>query len=274
MSRVPPIKALLAETLAGWGRHLDPQLAAAIAFFSSLALPPLLALILAAAEALFGSASVQEFVFSRIASTVGPDAARLLTSAISASRVTGGRDVAAIVGVVGLLVAATGLVFQAQAALGHVFEWKRESGLRHTVVLRALGLAAIAAAAALSVAVFAVISVLGALDVLGAVSAITSTFAVAVAAFGATVMSYRWLSGRRVPWSAALVGGGVTTVAVLIGRYLFQVYLGFVQVGSAYGGAGSVFVLLLWIYTIALVYLVGAEISRAWMVLTSASSGP
>lgn len=272
MKRLPPIRALGTEVFAGWGRHLDTQLAAALAFFSALALPPLMALTFAAAESIFGASAVQQVVYARVAETAGTSAAELLASAVSASRVSQAAGPAALVGLVGLLFAATGLVYQAQMALAHVFEWERGGGVKQTLLLRALGLGAIVVAAALTVALFATIAVLDALDVFARVNGLATGAAFAAVALAATLMSYHWLSGRRVPWDAAFVGAVIATLGVLLGRYGFQIYLRYARINSLYGSAGSIFGLLLWVYAVAMLYLVGAEVARAWMVVREGAS--
>ncbi len=261
------IRQLVAETVKGWGRHYDVQLAAALAFFSALSLPPLLALTLSAAERIFGQTEVAEFLYARLSETAGADAAALLRSAVEAVRVTGAGGMSTVVSVLGLLVAASGLVYQAQAALAHVFEWRRDGGIRHTLLLRAVGLAALAAVAALFVALFAALTIIDALEVFGAASGLVSGLAIAFAAFGATVLSYRWLSGRAVGWVASLLGAALTTVAVMIARWGFGIYLTYARPGTLYGSASSIFALLLWVYAVALMYLIGAEVARAWSVV-------
>jgi membrane protein len=265
------MRALVAETYAGWRRHLDLQLAAALAFFSSLALPPLAALTLAGAEAIFGRDAVRDFAYQRLEASAGTEVARLLSGAVE-TYIAGRSGLPTVLAVVGLFFAATGLLYQAQLSLGHVFEFARPSDFKSTVRLRGLGLAGIVVAAVLVVALFGVLSLLSAIQVLSpAVSALT-TAAIAATALAAAVFSYRWLSGRTVPWSAALAGGLFTTVSLLVGRSLLSAYLGVVGVGSAYGSVASVFVLLMWLYAIGVVFLVGGEVARAWMTLAERSA--
>jgi membrane protein len=266
MAGVPPIGELAREAYAGYRRHLDLQLAAALAFFASLALPPLAALALAGAERVFGREEVRAFAYNRVAAAVGPDVARLIAGAVEGYAVGRG-SLPAVLGTIGLFVASAGLIYQAQLALRHVFEFEKPSDLKRVLRLRGVGLAAIAALVGLVMALFAALAVLSAVEILGSVSNATTTFAVALVALAATSLSYRWLSGRTIPWGAAIGGGVVATLSLLVGRSLFAIYIGVADVGSAYGSFAAVFVLLMWLYAISAVYLIGAEVARAWMAL-------
>ncbi len=170
-------------------------------------------------------------------------------------------------GLVGLFVAATGLVYQAQMALAHVFEWERGGGVKHTLVLRALGLGAIVVPAALTVALFAAIAVLDALDAFARVNGLATGAAFAAVALAATLMSYHWLSGRRVPWDAAFAGAGsppwACCSAATCSRSTCATRKSVRSTaaqdrssGSCCGSTPS-----------RIVYLVGAEVARAWMVV-------
>jgi membrane protein len=266
MAGVPRMSALAREAYAGYRRHLDLQLAAALAFFASLSLPPLAAIALAGAERIFGSEEVREFAYDRVASAAGSDVARLIAGAVEGYSVGRG-SLPAVLGTLGLFIASAGLIYQAQLSLRHVFELEKPSDLKRVLRLRGMGLAAIAALVGLVMALFAALAVLSAVEVLGSVSSATTTAAVALVVLTAAALSYRWLSGRTIPWGAAVGGGVVTTVSVLVGRSLFSVYIGLADVGSAYGSFAAVFVLLMWLYAFSAVYLIGAEVARAWMVL-------
>jgi membrane protein len=270
LAGMPGMKALVAEAYGGYRRHLDLQLAAALAFFASLALPPVAALVMAGVDRVYGQAAVGEYAFERLASTVGTDVAGLISDAVqnyTASR----SGLPELLGVIGLFVASVGLVYQAQLALRHVFEYEKPRDFKRVLRLRGLGLAAMAVLVGLVVAVFGALTLINAVSPVGAFSSSATTAIMAIVALTATSLAYRWLSGRTVLWGAAIAGGVVTTAAVLIGRSLFGVYLGIADIGSAYGSFAAVFVLLMWLYALAVVFLIGAEVSRAWMVLVDSS---
>jgi membrane protein len=267
----PRMQILVGEAYSGYRRHLDLQLAAALAFFSSLALPPVVALALAGAEAFFGRAEVRKLVYDRVASTAGPQVAQLIGDAVE-SYGFGQGSIPALLGTIGLFIASVGLVYQAQLALRHVFEIEKPSSFRRVLRLRGLGLAAVAVLVGLVVALFGVLALLGAVGALGPLTGGVTTAAVAATTFVAASLSYRWLSGHTVPWPASMAGGAFTTVVVLVGRSLLSVYLSLSGVGSAYGSVATVFVLLMWLYALAAVYLLGAEVARAWMVASPTRS--
>lgn len=238
-------------------------LAAALSFYTLVSLAPLVLLFLWATAELAPSA--QEAFFQQVGQLVGTQVestVRLVVENAEDRPATGA--FAAAMGVLALLVGATAVFGQLQAALnrlfrsdatrlGGVIEWLRKRLLSFGVVI-GLGFLLV-----VSMAVQAALQVLIAYvpDLLPLV-AVAASFALYTLAFSAM---YHWLPDRRVTWHRALLGGALTAALFVVGRWAIGLYLGRAALGTAYGPAGGLVVMLVWMYYCAAVFLVGALIT-------------
>ncbi len=251
-------------------------LAAAISYYTVFALPPLLVLILALVGVLVDPTQVETRISSEVGSLIGPDAARMVGTMIrEAGRMQSGP--AALVGIVALLFGATGAFIQLQGALNEAWDVprkKQQGGIRRHLLKRVLSLGMI-----LGIGFLLLVSmVLGAL-VTAAGDALARflpaflsgtmlqvlQFAVSlllVAALFAAI--FRILPDASIAWRDAVIGGIVTGLLFVVGKTLIGVYLGRSEPGSAYGAAGALAAILVWIYYSAIIVLLGAEFTQVW----------
>lgn len=238
-------------------------LAAALSFYTLVSLAPLVLLFLWATAALAPSA--QEAFFGQVGQLVGREVestVRLVVENAEDRPRTG--SFAATMGVLALLVGATAVFGQLQAALNRVFrsdatrlggvlEWLRKRLLSFGVVI-GLGFLLV-----VSMAVQAALQVLMAyVPDLWPLVAVAASFVLYTVAFMAM---YHWLPDRRVTWHRALLGGALTAALFIVGRWAIGLYLGRATLGTAYGPAGGLVVMLVWMYYCAGVFLVGALIT-------------
>lgn len=251
-------------------------LAAAISYYTVFALPPLLVLILTVVGLLVDPNEVQGRISQEVGSLIGPDAARMIETMIAeAGRMESGP--AALVGVVALLFGATGAFIQLQGALNQAWDvpkQEQKGGLRGQLLKRVLSLGMILGIGFLllvSMALGALITAMGdalarylpdmlsgtMLQVLQAVLSL-----LLVSALFAAI--YRILPDVTIAWRDALIGGVVTGLLFVIGKTVIGFYLGTSEPGSAFGAAGALAAILVWIYYSAIIVLLGAEFTQVW----------
>lgn len=256
-----------------------PSLAAAIAYYTVFSLPPLLVVIVAVAGAVFGADAVQKAITGQIGSMMGPEGATEIEGMIASSSDMGRGIGSKLAGLAALLFGATGAFGQLQKAMNRAWEVEDTApgGILATVMKRVVSFGMILTIAFLllvSLALSAVIAALGdaaasvipgglgeialhLLNVVVSVGVITVLFAA----------MFKWLPDADVAWRDVWVGAFATAILFTIGKTLIGLYLGKADPGSAFGAAGSLALILIWIYYSALILLVGVEFTQAWAEL-------
>ena len=213
-------------------------------------------------------------MFGQLAGVVGPDAAKLIQSAVAKANHTKGGVIGTIIGFVVLLAGATGVVIELQGALDTVWkvEPKPNRGIWGVVRTRLLSVAMILTLGFLLLVSLVVSAVLSALSgwlhsVIGNI-AVVSWAIDGVVALGVIstliALIYKILPDARVAWRDVWVGAIATAILFMIGKYVIGLYIGKTSVGSAFGAAGALAVLLVWIYYSAQIVLLGAEFTRVY----------
>lgn len=252
------------------------SLSAAIAYYTVFSLPPLLAILVGVAGAIFGVDRVVEAITGQIGSLVGPEGARAVRTMIENASTPGSGVGGKIVGVVALLFGASGAFGQLQKALNRAWEVEDQGagGIKGVVLKRLLSFGMVLTIAFLllvSLAVSTVLTVLGDAAAEGVGSGVVGTLmqvanvlvSLAVITLLFAVL-FRYLPDIEIPWSDVWVGAFATAVLFTLGKTLIGIYLGTADPGSAFGAAGSLALILVWIYYSALILLVGAEFTQAW----------
>lgn len=255
-----------------------PRMAAALSYYTVFALPPLLILLLLIAGAVFDPQQVQNAIQTQMGSLMGASGAQEIGTIINQAERPGGRGLKAVLGVGALILGATGAFLQLQAALNRAWEVEpdpNQGGFKNFVFKRLLSLGMILGIAflllvslALSAAVSAIGGVAGRL-IPGASSAIlflfdtVITFAVVAGLFAAI---FKVLPDARISWKDAFVGALVTAALFTIGKFGLGYYLGKSNPGEAFGAAGSLALVLVWIYYSSMIVLFGAEFTQQWAV--------
>ena len=252
-----------------------PRLAAALSYFTVFSLPPLLVLILLVAGMFLDPDQVREALTKH--DLMGPEGgAELETILQNAKNPGASRGLTAVLGFAALLFGATGAFMQLQAALNRAWEVepdKAQGGIKNFILKRLLSLGmvlTIAFVLMVSLALSSVLTAAGA-AVDQAAGAGTSVLArVGTELFTFVVVSllfafiFKVLPDARIALKDALVGGVMTGLLFTIGKFALSWYLGRSDPGEAFGAAGSLALLLVWIYYSAMILLLGAEFTQAW----------
>jgi membrane protein len=263
---------LLVDAAKRWSEHNGPQLGAAIAFYTMFAVAPLLVVVIAIAGAAFGPDAARGQVVAQIQGLVGAEAAQSIQAMIESAWRHPHGVVAATLGVVTLLVGASGVFTQLRRALnaiGHVAALPSLIGtlvrarLMAFALVLAFGFLAIA-----SLTLSALVAALGAylgqrfdgVSELFALLDVAVSSAVLVVAFAALL---RWLPdvppSRRAMWWGAIC----SALLFSVGKHLIGIYLARASVASSYGAAGSFVVVMLWVYYSAQILLYGGALAAA-----------
>jgi membrane protein len=266
---------LVRDAGLAWWNHKAPRLGAALAFYTALSLSPILLIVIAVSGLVFGEEAAQGQIVDQLSGLVGTEGGKAIEAMVANAWSPTTNVIAVIVGVITLLVGATGVFAELQDALNTIWDVEPPAGNGVWVFLkdRLLSLAMI-----LSLGFLLLVS----LVVSAALSALTIWFGSLVPAhwqvvmhaanliltFGVTVtmfaLIFKFLPDVRLAWSDVWIGAAITAVLFMVGKYLIGLYLGMGAVGSAYGAAGSFVVLLLWIYYSTLILLFGAEFTQLY----------
>jgi membrane protein len=248
--------------------------AAAIAYFSLFSLAPLLVIAIAVAGLVFGDEAASGAISDQLRGLLGPDAAEAIQAIVQNARNEDSSVFAGALGLGSLLFAASGTFGELQSSLNAI--WKTEAptqgGISRLVraKLAAFGLVATTAFLLLvSLMASAGIAALGnwitgllpGCELLVRGAYIVVSLLLLTGLFAAI---YKVLPDRILTWRDVLVGASATAVLFTIGKTAIGLYIGNAGIASSYGAAGSIVVLLVWIYYSSLIFLLGAEFTRAW----------
>ena len=243
---------------------------AALAYYTMFSIAPLLLIVIAVAGQLFGAEAARGEILVELNGLLGSDGAALVEALVRAASDTGKGATAATIGVVMLLVGATSVFGELQDALDRI--WRApvkppSAGLLGLVRARLLSFGMILAIAFLlmvSLVVSAGLSALGkwwgpklaAWEVVGQFVDFGMSFALITVLFA---MIYKFMPRVKVAWHDVWMGSAVTSMLFTVGKLLIGLYIGKSGVASVFGAAGSLVVLLLWVYYSAQIFLLGAE---------------
>ena len=266
--------ALVKETWRLWFANNPFQHAAALAYFTLFSLAPLLIILLAVAGAVFGEKAVHGEIFARLVGQIGPQAAAAVEEAVRKSRVEVAGLWPTLLAVVALLFGGTTMFAQMQTSLNHYWGVAPRPGRNDIVVFlttRAVSLALVLAIGLVLLTSVAMgMSVMALLRFANAWVAIPITVVAAVHVTASlclttllAAMIFKILPDVTLQWSDVWRGAFVTASLFVAGQWLLSEYLTRVSVASTYGAAGSVVVLLVWVYYSSLILLLGAAVTRA-----------
>ncbi|TGQ50978.1 YihY/virulence factor BrkB family protein [Mesorhizobium sp. M1C.F.Ca.ET.193.01.1.1] len=266
---------LLKESLAGYLNDNALSHGAAMAFYATTSLAPILLIVVAIAGIVIGNDAAQLALSAEFSGVMGPQSADLLKAAIETASHRGSSTLATVIGLIALLVTASGVFGEMQQSLNQIWKVKPDSvSLSRLVRARAASLGLVAALGFMllvSLAASTAISALGEYInerlpfgelIVSAVNTIVS-FALIALLFAAI---YKVLPDRRLKWRDVAVGSVVTALLFTIGKSLIGWYIGTSAIATSYGAAGALMVVLVWVYYSAQIFFFGAEITRAYSV--------
>jgi membrane protein len=253
-----------------------PRMAAALSYYTVFSLPALLILVMLVAGIFVDPAHLRGQLLTDMERVVGPDAANQVREILrNADRPGGGGGMMVPLSVAALLFAATGAFAQLQETLNRVWSVgpdPERGGVRNFLMKRGLSFVMILGVALLLVVSLLAQTLLSAFgDAVGgllpdpfsgaALLAINvgASLLVATLLFG---ILFVVLPDARIPWRYAWIGSAATAVLFLAGNVLLGLYLSRSQPGSPFGAAGSLALILVWIYYSSMIFFLGAELTQ------------
>ena len=263
------------RTFSAWQDDYAPSMGAAIAYYTVFSLAPLLLLVIAVAGLIFGREAVQGEIVNQVIGLVGKEGAVAIEGLLKSASEPAKSAIATGLSIALLIFGATTVFAEIQNALDriwHVPAAKRPSGLIDLLRTRLLSFGLVLGLGFLllvSLVISAAVAAVGSwwgnyfvgwetvLQLLNfGVSLTLSTVL-----FG---MIYKLMPRARIDWRDVWVGAAVTAVLFELGKVCIGLYLGKSGVASGFGAAGSLAVLLIWVYYSAQIFLLGAEFTRLY----------
>jgi membrane protein len=264
---------LVKETVTSFIADEALSRGASMAFYAVTALAPLMLIIMAIVSFVFGEEAALNALTFQFQALMGKASADLLQSTIQSANKGSSGVLATIIGIGALAVTASGVFGEMQSALNAI--WKAEprgTTISRLIRARAASLGLVAALGFLMIISLVVSAALTAVGsyvnvvipfgkvILSALSAVIS-FALIAVLFAAI---YKVLPDRRLEWRDVITGSLITSLLFTIGKSLIGWYLGSSTIASAYGAAGALLIILLWVYYSSQIFLLGAEFTKAY----------
>jgi membrane protein len=246
---------------------------AAIAFYTVTSIAPVLLIVIAIAGLAFGRDAAQNAITAQLSGLMGQQTAEVLQAAVANASSKSSGIMATIIGIITLLVTASGVFGEMQSALNVI--WKAKP--KGTTVSRLIR----ARAASLGLVVTLGFLLMVSLVVSTALTAF-GNYLDAILPFGKIILTvlnvlvslllisclfaaiYKVLPDRDLQWSDVVVGAIATAILFTIGKSLISWYIGSSAVASSFGAAGALIVLLLWVYYSVQIFLLGAEFTKVY----------
>jgi membrane protein len=267
-------RKLIVDTVTCWNAHNASTQSAALAFFTIFSLAPVLIVVIALAGAIFGQDAVRGQLFQEFQSWMGKDAAAFVQGMLKSAAKPAASRLAATIGIITLLFGATGVFVQLQESLNIIWGVQARPG---AVLTRLLRKRMLSFALVMSLGFLLMVSLVlsAALTALGSylearlnipmaalhIANILVSFSLITVLFA---LIYRFLPDVKLHWRDVGLGAVVTALLFEIGKAAIGFYLGRTGIASTYGAAGSLVMVLSWVYYSALIFLFGAEFTRIY----------
>jgi membrane protein len=265
---------LLKDTFTKWSADKAPRLGAALSYYTVFSLVPLLVMTIAIAGLVFGKEAAQQSIMTQMESLVGPQSAAAVKQMLDIAQKPSSGLLASLITLGTLLLGASGVFAQLQDALNTVWgvEPKAGRGVWGAIKDRFFSLVAVLGTGFLllvSLVLSAALAAFGKLftgwlpghESLLHVMDFVVSFGVITLLFA---MMFKLLPDAKIAWRDVWIGAGLTSLLFTIGKFAIGLYLGKAEIGSAYGAAGSLVILLVWVYYSSQILLFGAEFTAVY----------
>lgn len=264
---------LVRRTIDQWQEDEAPRMGASLAYYALFSLAPLLVIVIFIIGFIYKGDTVGH-IERQIQSLVGPDAARTIALAIHNAGTIGKGTLATIFSFVILSLGATGVFSELHTAMNKIWKVRRpQSGYvlglikdKFASFTMVLGIAFLLLVSMVASAVLSAVTayfsyLLPGADSLWHLADLLVSFGVVTLLFA---MLFRYVPDERVTWKDVWIGAAATALLFDIGKFLIGFYIGKTSVGSMFGAAGSVVVILAWVYYSSQLVFLGAEFTHVY----------
>jgi membrane protein len=264
---------LLRQAAQAWNDDYAASMGAALAYYTTFSLAPLLIIVIAVAGLVFGRDAARGEIAAQLSGLVGMEGAKTVQELLKSASRPSESLVASVIGLITLLLGATSVFVELQSDLDRI--WRApalpsSSGASSVLSLLRSRLLSFGMVVTMGFLLLVSLVVGAGLSALGKwcesifpASLILMQAVNLAVGFGVTMLlfatAYRILPRMRIAWSDVWIGAAVTALLFTLGKYLIGVYLGRAGVSSGFGAAGSLVIILVWVYYSAQIFLLGAE---------------
>jgi len=271
------IWSVLKQTFKDFGTLNITRMSAALAYYTVFALAPMLLVIITICGVFFGREAIEGRIYSQIKSFVGSDAAVQIQQLIKNAAISPGLTLASTIGVIALIISATGVFAEIQSSINTIWRLKanpKKGGILKILLTRLLSFSMIVSLGFILMVSLIVNAALAALvDRLTQIFpgiTVYLTYAInVILTFITTTLLFaiifKVLPDARVKFKDIRAGAIATALLFMLGRFAIGFYLGHSKVSSTYGAAGSLVVILLWVYYSAIILYFGAAFTHAYV---------
>ena len=279
------IKCILVDTFNGFMNDKGLKLSASLSYYTVFSMAPLLLLIISLAGAVYGREASEGRIFDEINGLIGSEAALQVQQIIRNLELSGKTTLSVIIGAITLVIGATTVFGEIQDSINIIWKVKAKPKRGWVKLLkdRLLSGSIIVGLGFLLIVSLIVNGVLLTIsDMLKArfpdltivllnAANLAISFLVITVLFG---VIFKVLPDAKISWKHVRAGAFFTACLFLLGRYLIGIYIETTAAGSPYGAAGSIIVILLWVYYTAAILYFGAEFTRAYTSFKGAKIEP
>lgn len=275
MKKLKRVFSYLKDTYIAWQNDGAFRQSAVIAYYSIFSLPGLIIIIVNVAGIFYEQETVRGEITNQISSLIGPESAQQVQTILENTNQQGNSTFAIIAGIATLIFGATGLFYQLQLCLNTVWdvEANPKAGIKKIVVDRATSLGMILAIGFLLIISLVLTAFIGILR--DWISNILPDFLLYIFYFSNEILSlavitvlfaliYKVLPDVKLIWKTVWVGAFVTALLFTLGKFALGFYFGQSDPASAFGAAGSLILILLWVNYSGLIFLFGAEFTKVY----------
>ncbi|MHC1769983.1 MAG: YihY/virulence factor BrkB family protein [Verrucomicrobiia bacterium] len=265
---------LLKQTASDWSSDNAPRLGAALAYYTVFSISPLMIIVVAIAGIWFGQEAAQRQIVEQVSGLIGTEGAEAIQGLLRNAWKPRTGVWATVIAIATLLVGSTGVFVELQAALNTVwgvqtkssaswfrFIWDRVISFAMVLAIGFLLLVSLVVSAALSAAGQYLNGLAPDAQIVGQSINLAVSFVVITLLFA---LIFKILPDVKIAWRDVWIGAAMTTVLFTLGKFLLGLYLGTTGVASTYGAAGSVVVILIWVYYSAQILFFGAEFTQVY----------
>lgn len=275
---------LTKQTVMRWLDDGASSMGAAIAFYALFSMAPLLLLVIAVAGLVIDPAVAREALSGQVTDLIGPQGAAAVLALLEASDERTDGIIAAAVSVGTLLLGATTVFGELRRDLDIVWRYEAPAagGVRQMIGARmwSFGLVlTIGFLLLVSLGLSTAVSVVGGLladrvPAAGVLLRVLEFFVSFVVITGLFAMIYKMLPSARIAWADVWVGAAITSLLFWVGKWAIGLYLGKSAVASPFGAAGTIVVVIVWVYYSSQIFLLGAQFTRTYALWRAARLAP
>jgi membrane protein len=271
------IWGVLKDSFSGFSDHKVPKLSASLAYYTVFSIGPLLLVMISLAGLFLGREAVEGSIYNQLGGFIGREPAAQIQDIVKNAFKSGNGGIGATIGIITLLIGATTMFGELQDSINTIWglKPKPKQGMWLLIKNRLLSFGIIGVLGFLLLVSLAVTAIIAGLSgriqqlLPGVGTAImfvitgVLTLAITTALFA---VIFKVLPDAKMEWKQVWPGAIATSILFLIGKFGISFYIGKSNVGSSFGAAGSLIILLLWVYYSAIILYFGAEFTRAYDV--------